>query len=187
MAKQAPQLKPAVFLDRDGVLNKDFGYVYRPEDLVILPGVAESLNKLKAKGFLLIVITNQSGVARGTFDLGAVSHFNSLLEKEIKSLGGPTIDGFYVCPHHPDGTVEVYKKNCDCRKPEPGLILQAAKDHCIDLNKSWMIGDKDSDALCAKNAGVCGILVESGKYSHVVKDTLTASNIKDAIRHIVAN
>ena len=184
MAKQALQLKPAVFLDRDGVLNRDVGYVYRPEDLVILPGVVESLNKLKAKGFLLIVVTNQSGVARGKFDLDAVSHFNSLLEKEITRLGGPAIDGFYVCPHHPDGTVEAYKKNCSCRKPEPGLILEAAKKHSIDLKKSWMIGDKDSDVLCAKNAGVRGILAQSDKYQQTVKDTLTASNILDALRHI---
>ena len=185
MAKQAPQLKPAVFLDRDGVLNRDVGYVYRPEDLVVLPGVVESLTKLKAKGFLLIVITNQSGVARGKFDLSAVNHFNSLLEKEITGLGGPAIDGFYVCPHHPDGTVEAYKKNCDCRKPEPGLILQAAKDHGIDLKKSWMIGDKDSDVLCAKNAGVQGILAQSEKYQQTIKDTHTALDIKDALRLII--
>jgi D-glycero-D-manno-heptose 1,7-bisphosphate phosphatase len=185
MVKQAPQLKPAVFLDRDGVLNKDVGYVYRPEDLLVLPGVAESLTKIKAQGFLLIVITNQSGVARGKFDLDAVSHFNSLLTNEICRLGGPALDGFYICPHHPDGIVEAYKRSCDCRKPEPGLILQAAKEHGIDLKKSWMIGDKDSDVICAANAGVRGILTRSEKYQHNVKDTLNASDINDALRHII--
>ena len=185
MVKQVPQLKPAVFLDRDGVLNKDIGYVFRPADLIVLGGVVESLSKLKAMGFLLIVVTNQSGVARGKFDLGAVSLFNSHLEKEITRQGGPLIDGFYVCPHHPDGTVEAYKKHCDCRKPAPGLVLQAAEDHGIDLKKSWMIGDKDSDVLCAKNSGVKGILVQSKKYPQNFIEALVALDLKDALKHII--
>ncbi len=185
MVKLAPQLKPAIFLDRDGVLNKDVGYVYRLEDLVVLGGVVESLTKLKVKGFLLIVVTNQSGVARGKFDLSAVSLFNSQLEKEIARQGGPVIDGFYVCPHHPEGIVEAFKKRCDCRKPSPGLILQAAKEHSIDLKKSWMIGDKDSDVQCAKNAGVRAILAQSEKYPQTIKSVDVALDLKDALKYIV--
>jgi D-glycero-D-manno-heptose 1,7-bisphosphate phosphatase len=177
-------LKPAIFLDRDGVLNEDVGYVYRPEDLTILDGVVESLTTLKAKGFLLIVVTNQSGVARGKFDLKAVNAFNTHLEKSIIDQGGPQIDRFFVCPHHPDGVVKEYAKNCDCRKPAPGLILEAAKVFGIDLKKSWMVGDKDSDVLCAKNAGVHAILAQSDKYPQSTKGVSLASDLKDALKYI---
>jgi D-glycero-D-manno-heptose 1,7-bisphosphate phosphatase len=177
-------LKPAVFLDRDGVLNKDIGYVYRPEDLTILDGVVESLIILKAKGFLLIVITNQSGVARGKFDLPAVNVFNTHLEKAIIIQGGPKIDRFFVCPHHPDGVVKEYAKNCGCRKPAPGLILEAAKVFGIDLKRSWMVGDKDSDVLCAKNAGVHAILAQSDKYQQTTESVSVASDLKDALKFI---
>jgi len=183
MAKQAPQPRPAVFLDRDGVLNKDTGYVCRLEDMDILDGVVESLALLKAKGFLLIVVTNQSGVARGKFGLNEVNRFNSMLENEISKQGGPTIDGFFVCPHHPNGSIKEYTTTCSCRKPEPGLIFEAAKIHNIDLTKSWIIGDKDSDILCGKNAGVRGILVQSDKYQQNLRCVDTAINLKDALRY----
>lgn len=171
----------AIFLDRDGVLNLDSGYVFRTADLKVLPGVPEALQELKTRNFLLIVITNQSSVARGLCSERDVDTFNSALAAEIEKMGGPAIDAFYVCPHHPKGSVTQYAIHCHCRKPAPGLIERAVRDFGIDAARSWMIGDKDSDAACGRNAGVRPILVDSGKYA--LSDDLTprVASLSDAL------
>lgn len=183
MEKQIPQLK-AVFLDRDGVLNLDKGYVFKTTDLEILPDVVPCLIELKKRGFLLIVITNQSGIARGMYDLNDVDLFHQHLTSEIAKAGGPTLDDFYTCPHHPSGTISPFNTDCDCRKPKPGLLLRAASDLGLDLQASWMIGDKDSDAECAAAAGVKAILVDSDKYRRTNKTAIQVKHLRDVLSYI---
>jgi len=150
---------PAVFLDRDGVLNADGGYLYRLEDLHLLSGVPAALTELKKRGFLLVVVSNQSGVARGYFTTADVDAFNQELARVVAAAGGPALDAFYYCPHLPNGSVAAYSHACDCRKPAPGLILAAAAQLPIDLTCSYMIGDKPSDVACALAAGVKAIQI----------------------------
>lgn len=145
---------PAVFLDRDGTLNEEMGYINDLSRLKILPGVAGALKLLKEYGFKLIVISNQSGPARGYFPKELVFEANELLQKRLKKKG-VFIDDFFICFHHPD-------ENCTCRKPKPGLILEALKKHSIDLKRSYLIGDKIIDIETAQNIGIKGILVLTG-------------------------
>lgn len=145
-------MTPAIFLDRDGTLMRDVDYCCRVKDVDLLPGVRDSLGKLKAAGYKLIVITNQSGIGR--------EYFSELqykaVEAELNRQLGGLIDATYFCPHSPND-------NCKCRKPAPGMILQAARDHDVDLARSFFIGDKLSDVECGRNAGVKSILVGRGE------------------------
>ena len=154
---------PAIFLDRDGVINVDTGYVYLVDDFKFIDGVIDALLKLKQKGYLLVVVTNQSGIARGMF---TEEQFMSLTEWMDWSLAdrGVDLDGIYFCPHHPSEGSDQYRKSCTCRKPGPDMILDAVKHLDIDLARSYMVGDKPSDMKAAINAGVAHkILVETGK------------------------
>ncbi|WP_038056157.1 D-glycero-alpha-D-manno-heptose-1,7-bisphosphate 7-phosphatase [Thermodesulfobacterium hydrogeniphilum] len=145
---------PAVFLDRDGTINEEVGYLNDPSRLKLLPGVAEALKILKNAGFKLIVITNQSGPARGYFPKELVFEINELIQKRL-SKKGVILDDFFICFHHPD-------ERCNCRKPKPGLILQALEKYPIDLKKSYLIGDKIIDIETAKSLGIKNILVLTG-------------------------
>jgi D-glycero-D-manno-heptose 1,7-bisphosphate phosphatase len=171
---------PAVFLDRDGVLNEDLGYVAKPEDLRLLPGVAQGLKELKQLGYKLIVITNQSGVARGYFTESDVENFHKHMNRELLKAGSVAIDGFYVCPHHSQGTIPQYTMACQCRKPGPVLVEQAVKDFEIDVGTSFFIGDKKSDIECGKQAGVKTILV-LGKYEQNAGADYTVRNFDEAV------
>jgi histidinol-phosphate phosphatase family protein len=143
---------PAVFLDRDGTLMRDVEYCGDPTRVEVFERVAENLQRLKQRGFKLIIITNQSGIGRGYFDEAAYR----LVEKELdRQLGPGLIDATYFCPHKPDS-------GCTCRKPEAGMIFAAQRDHNLDLSRSFLIGDKPLDAECGRNAGVRTILVETG-------------------------
>jgi D-glycero-D-manno-heptose 1,7-bisphosphate phosphatase len=148
--------RPAAFLDRDGVLNRDVGYVWRTQDFEWLPGARGAIKNLNDAGFLVIVVTNQAGIARGLYsedDVGRLHRWiNSELERE-----GAHIDAFYYCPHHPVDGVGTYRMTCECRKPAAGLLLQAMKDWPIDAGKSFMIGDKEVDLQAAHAAGIKGI------------------------------
>lgn len=153
--------KKAVFLDRDGVINVDFGYVYKSIDFVFLPGVIEGLKTFQNNGFELIVITNQSGMARGYY---SQEDYNNLTKyyQDILIIQGVRISGIYCCPHHPRGSVEPLAISCDCRKPSPGMLLKAASDLDLDLGRSFMIGDKITDMLAAKSAGLrYGVLLSN--------------------------
>lgn len=151
--------RPAVFLDRDGVLNADVGYAFRIEDLTVLPGVPEALRALAAKGFMLVVVSNQSGIARGMYDEAAMQAFNAELQARIVQAGGPAFDDVLWCPHHPEGKVAAWKQACDCRKPGIGMITEATRRHGIDLARSWLIGDKFDDVECAVRAGIRAVQV----------------------------
>jgi D-glycero-D-manno-heptose 1,7-bisphosphate phosphatase len=163
--------RPAAFLDRDGVLIKDHGYVYKTEDLEILPGVLEGLRFLRQHSYLLIVVSNQSGVARGLFTAKQVDEFHRELQLQLNDSLGFGLDGIYYCPHHPQGSIESLAIECDCRKPGIGLVENATRDFAIDWNRSILIGDKDSDITCAHRASLVGIQVMNGQYeAHCAPD-----------------
>lgn len=144
--------KRAVFLDRDGVINIDHGYVCDPERLELLPGIREGLSRLKRAGYLLIVVTNQSGIARGFFD---EQRFWCFMDAVQDALGpSAALDAIFFCPHHPEAGSAEYGMRCDCRKPEPGMLISAIAKFGIDPLASVMIGDKPSDAIAARRAGV---------------------------------
>ncbi|MBC7659603.1 MAG: HAD family hydrolase [Chitinophagaceae bacterium] len=158
------RLRPAAFLDRDGVLIKDTGYAFQVDDLHVLPGVADTLKELQKRGFLLIVISNQAGVARGYFSEDDVKIFHQELSKQIEASSGAKIDAFYYCPHHPQGTVKSYAIECDCRKPGTALLKEAARAFHIDWEKSFFVGDRSSDIECAINARIRGFQIFSDQY-----------------------
>lgn len=147
-------MNKCVFLDRDGTINIDKGYLYLPEDFEFLLNVPVALKMIKNKGFMLIVISNQSGIARGKYTICDVEKLHNEINRQLLLLCDITIDAFYICPHHILGTVPQYSKKCNCRKPKPELIYKAAADYSIDLKASYMIGDKESDILAGNNAGV---------------------------------
>ncbi len=155
--------KVAVFLDRDGVINQDTGYVSCVDDFHFIDGVIEALQLLKKKGYALVLVTNQSGIARGMF---TEDDFMNLTEWMDWSLADRDVDldGIYFCPHHPTAGEGAYTQVCDCRKPAPGMLFDAAKSLEIDLSASYLVGDKTSDLKAAQAAGVPHkILVKTGK------------------------
>lgn len=151
----------AIFLDRDGTLIEEVGYLNHLDRLHLLPGAAGAVRRINRNGYLALLVTNQSGVARRIFDIALV---RSAHERLLEELGrdGASLDGIYFCPHHPDALDPEYKTECDCRKPGPGMIIRAAEEHGIDLSRSWMIGDSSVDLEAARNAGVRSILVLTG-------------------------
>ncbi len=157
------QLVPAIFLDRDGTINVDHGYVHEIDNFQFIDGVIEAMQQLKKMGFALVLVTNQSGIARGMF---SEDQFMQLTEWMDWSLADRDVDldGIYFCPHHPDASEEAYRQQCDCRKPQPGMLLAAQQELHIDMSASYMVGDKLEDMLAAKSAGVGKkVLVRSGK------------------------
>lgn len=151
----------AVFLDKDGTLIQDVPYNVEPRLMRLMPGVARSLRILHAAGYRLIVISNQSGVARGYFPEGALVAVEARLRALLAQAGVP-LAGFYYCPHHPEGSVPEYAIDCFCRKPEPGLLLRAARAHHIDLRQSWFIGDILNDIEAGHRAGCRTMLLDVG-------------------------
>lgn len=150
-------MTPVVFLDRDGVVNADIGYLWRREDCVWIPGAPAAIRLFNERGWPVVVITNQSGVARGYYREEDVQALHGWMNNELHQLGA-RIDAFYFCPHHPKGAIAAYTRECDCRKPRPGLILQAMDDWRADPGTSFLIGDKDSDMTAAEAAGIRGYL-----------------------------
>ena len=144
----------AVFLDRDGVINVDHGYVSTWEQFEFLPGVPEALRELQDAGYLLVVVSNQSGIGRGYYSEADVESLNQAIAQHLDRTVGVTISGFYHCPHHPTEAEGEFRRQCDCRKPAPGMIRQAVLDHGIDVQASLLVGDKDSDIEAGRAAGV---------------------------------
>ena len=144
----------AVFLDRDGVINVDHGYVSTWERFEFLPGVPDALRALQDAGYLLIVVSNQSGIGRGYYCEDDVESLNQVIAQHLGSTVGVTLSGFYHGPHHPTEAEGEFRRQCDCRKPAPGMIRQAVLDHGIDLKTSLLVGDKDSDIEAGRAAGV---------------------------------
>ena len=162
--------KPGVFLDRDGVINQmvydsEFGLVdspANPKQFCVLPGVPEAIAKLNQLGFLVVVITNQPGIAKGRFSDKLLCEMNNKMKYEIGQSDG-VLDGIYCCLHHPESVISELNLKCDCRKPKPGLLLKAARDLDIDLNHSFMVGDGITDVQAGQSAGVQTLFVSSRK------------------------
>lgn len=161
----------AVFCDRDGVINVDYGYVGKVEDFMLLRGVKEGLAAFRKSGYRLILTTNQSGIARGMY---TETDFMELTAHMQELLGpGAHFDAVYFCPHHPEATVPKYREDCDCRKPKPGMFLNAERDFNLDMSACLCIGDHASDLLAAKNAGV-GRLILVGDHLKEEREKLSA-------------
>lgn len=147
---------PAIFLDRDGVLTKEYGHRIRLDEVKLFPFVKESVKRIHQKNYLAIVVTNQSSVARGLFSEEDLVQLHEKIKKETG------VDAIYYCPHHKDGSIPKYTFSCDCRKPQIGMIEKACKDFDINLGKSWVVGDRATDILLGKNVGIHTCLVETG-------------------------
>ncbi len=162
-------VEPAVFIDRDNTLIANDGDLGDPEQVRLLDGAGEALRLLRDAGLRLVVITNQGGVARGRFTEANVHAVHRRIE-ELLETEGSSVDGFYFCPFHPEGTVPEYRREHPWRKPQPGMLLQAARDLQLDLQRSWMIGDQDRDVVAGHAAGCRTILIR-----HEGRDTAAAA------------
>ena len=171
--------RPVVFLDRDGTLLEEAGYLDRLERLVFFPYSVDAVRVLNRAGLAVVIVTNQAGVARGIFqeEFVADAHRHSLSRLEA---GGARVDGFYYCPHHPDASVEKYRIACDCRKPRPGMLRRAASDLNLDLSRSFVVGDRWHDLQAGRAVGARGILVRTG-YGRTEETSPPRDAVHDAI------
>ncbi len=175
----------AIFLDRDGTINKYKGFLTKEEDFELIDGVTDAIKLINQSGYLAIVVTNQPVIARGEVTISELDNIHNKMETLLGNEGA-YIDAIYYCPHHPDkgfdGEILELKIECDCRKPKSGMLLKASKDLNIDLSKSWMIGDSENDILAGKNAGCKTVLLSSKQESY--NEDLKKSNLKEAIEAI---
>lgn len=168
--------RPAVFLDRDGTLMHDAGFVGDPRDVVLLPTVVDGLRALAGAGFARIVVSNQSGVARGYFGEDAVARVHAELQAQLRAQG-VDVDGFYVCPHYDEG--------CTCRKPAPGMIERALREHGLALERSAVVGDRDADIGLARCVGVPGVLMPTTYAYAGPEPDYRAASFADAARWVI--
>lgn len=187
-----PKLSAAIFVDRDGTLNEDIGYVSTADELVLYPWAAEAVRLINKSGFLTIVITNQSGIARGMYTEQTLEAIHSSMIEQLARKGA-RIDGVYYCPHHPEIGAGRYHTACECRKPQTGMLDRAARDHHIDLTRSFVIGDKASDIKLAENAGARAALVLTGYGQQTLAHPdrwpcapeIVAENLLEAVKRIL--
>ncbi|MGQ9674715.1 MAG: D-glycero-alpha-D-manno-heptose-1,7-bisphosphate 7-phosphatase [Chloroflexota bacterium] len=182
-------MQRAIFLDRDGTLIEDQKYEFRPSQIRFMDGVTDGLKALRQAGYKLVIITNQSGVARGLFGEEQVREMHARLADALADQGVP-IDAFYYCPHHVDGIVPEYAVDCECRKPKPGMILEAADDLELDLAASWVIGDICADVEAGCRAGCRTVLVD-GNGTELSQNrcnpTYVARNFAQAARLVLSH
>ena len=189
MPSHAVPLRRAVFMDRDGCLTEEVGYVNHPSRIRLLPRTAEAVRRLNRAGVVAVMVTNQSGVARGYFSEETLHAANERLRRELDA-GGARLDGLYVCMHHPHEGQPPYRADCNCRKPRPGLLTRAAAELGLDLRASVMVGDKLSDVAAGQSVGAAGVLVLTGygrgewefrPPGHEVKPDHVADDLLDAV------
>ena len=177
-------MQKAVFLDRDGTINKYVGFLRDIDDFELLPGVAEAVKLINASGYLAIVVTNQPVIARGEVTVPQLQEIHNKMET-LLGAEGAYLDAIYYCPHHPhkgyEGEVPELKIDCDCRKPKPGMLLKAAEDFNIDLSQSWMIGDGENDIKAGKAAGCRTALIGTENY----EQDLIAKSLLYAVEQII--
>jgi D-glycero-D-manno-heptose 1,7-bisphosphate phosphatase len=187
--------KPAVFLDRDGTINEQMGYINHVTRFHMLPRAVQAIRLLNENDIPVVVVSNQSGLARGYFPKKVLDAVHGKMNKAL-SDGGAHVDGIYYCPHHPEAKEAEYRKACDCRKPKTGLFEQAASDLELDLARSYVVGDRFSDLKAARNCGATGILVLTGygrgdlEYvgpALAIKPDHVAEDIYDAVEWILAD
>lgn len=179
MDSQDKEKRPAVFLDRDGVLTREKGYVCSVEEMEIFPYVKDCIKQIHQKGYLAIVITNQSGVARGYFTEDTLLGMNQYLKEKTG------VDAVYYCPHYEQGVVGRYAIKCECRKPQAGMIMRACQDFAIDLSRSYMVGDRTGDILCGQSVGIRTVLVESGYGRKSLDKDVTADDYMVDLRDFI--
>jgi len=185
--------RPAVFMDRDGTISEEVGYVNHPSRFRLFSYSAEAIKLLNENGWLAIVVTNQAGVARGYFAENVIVQVHEQLRRDLENASA-NLDAIYYCAHHPSVGEPPYLLDCDCRKPRTGLITRAAADFDIDLAKSWMVGDRYGDVELARNAGLHSALVLSGygrgeweyqRGSWKLEPEVVAENLLEAVRAII--
>lgn len=164
-------MKPTVFFDRDGVLNVDKDYLYKISEFEWQEGAIDAICYLRNLGYQIIVFTNQSGVARGYYSEKCVNILHEFMQSELKKYG-VSIDKFYYCPHLPDAEVEAYRKICNCRKPNAGMLEQALQDFSVDKDKSFVVGDKQRDLDAGVKIGLVGYLYQSGDLKNFVQNII---------------
>jgi D-glycero-D-manno-heptose 1,7-bisphosphate phosphatase len=176
--------RPALFLDRDGVINVDHGYVCKPEYFEFIDGIFELVSAANAAGYLVIVITNQAGIGRGHYSEQEFHRLTDWMKAQF-ALRGARIDAVYFCPFHPEHGVGEYRRESDCRKPGPGMVLQAQKEHDVDLGRSILVGDKPSDMQAGRTAGV-GSLLYLGE-TNVAEGAIPITRLDQALRCFAAH
>jgi D,D-heptose 1,7-bisphosphate phosphatase len=159
--------RPAVFLDRDGTLNHDIGYLHRITDFRWLPGAVNAIRRLNDSGYYVFVVTNQSGVAYGIYDETAIHDLHRWMSEELRAAGAH-IDDIRYCPHHPQASIAAYRATCSCRKPAAGMLLDLMSVWPVIREASIMIGDKESDAAAGRAAGIASAIVPAGSLEHFV-------------------
>jgi D-glycero-D-manno-heptose 1,7-bisphosphate phosphatase len=164
---------PMALLDRDGVINRDVGYPHRPDQIVWIDGIFDALARLREQGYRVVVVTNQSGIARGMFTCSDVERLHTWMAEEIVARGG-RIDAFFYCPYHPDAPLDAWRQDHEDRKPKPGMVLKALKSFPTQIASSFMIGDKPSDMAAASAADIRGFLFAGGRIDRFV-DSILAS------------
>jgi D-glycero-D-manno-heptose 1,7-bisphosphate phosphatase len=186
-------MKRAIFIDRDGTISEEVGYINHPSRFRVFPYSANAIKLLNEAGWLAVLVTNQAGVARGYFSEDMIQTVHHQLEHDLQQ-GDARLDAIYYCAHHPSVGEPPYRFDCDCRKPKPGLIRRAAQELDIDLTQSWMIGDRYSDVELARNAGLSAAFVLSGygrgEWEHQregwqSKPDLVSENLLEAVRVII--
>jgi D-glycero-D-manno-heptose 1,7-bisphosphate phosphatase len=190
MYTESVRMNKAVFLDKDGTLVKDVPYNVDETLIEYEEDVIDSLVQFREHGFLLIMISNQSGVARGYFAEDALQKVSVKIQADL-GMRGVSFEAFYFCPHHPEGSIEKYSCECQCRKPRPGMILKAAEDFKVDLSKSWMVGDILNDVEAGNRAGCGTILINNGNETEWLKGefrepSFEVANMKEAAEIILS-
>lgn len=188
---RAPGGRPAVFLDRDGTINIEKDYLWRIEDFEFIPGAPEAIRSLNEAGFAVVVVSNQSGVARGYFGIPEVERLHAHMIRELQRQGA-RIDGVYFCPHHPEQGAGAFRVDCQCRKGRPGMLLQAAHELGLDLAASYMVGDKWADVEAGRSAGCRSLLVRTGHgeaqlRSRAPGDVPVFDSLPEAVDHILGD
>lgn len=182
--KNLKRKQKAIFLDRDGTINKYVGFLRDIDEFELLPGVAEAIGKINRSGYLAIVVTNQPVIARGEVGWEELQEIHNKMET-LLGLEGVYLDGIYFCPHHPhkgyEGEIPKLKFDCDCRKPKPGMLLKAAEDFNIDLSQSWMIGDGENDIKAGEVAGCKTALIGEGNFNQ----SITGNSLLEIVEHIL--
>jgi len=183
-------LRPAIFLDRDGVIIDDVHHLSTPTQVQMIPGAAEAIAALNRAGWPVVVVTNQSGVARGLFTVDVLHAVHRRIAEQLVEKGA-RVDAYFFCPHYPTADVAEYRQECSCRKPKPGMLVQAARELSLDLSHSWTIGDRDTDLQAGAAAGTRTILVRTGYGASLditsldrkaLKLELVAKDLADAVR-----
>jgi len=176
--------RAAVFVDRDGTLIEESGYLNALSRLIFYPFTVDAVRQLNLGGFAVVVITNQAGIARGIVPEAFVGAAHRHIEERMRA-GGAHIDAFYYCPHHPDGTVAALRTTCECRKPQPGLLLRAARELDLDLTRSFMVGDRLHDLEAGRTAGTRTVMVRTG-YGAAEERTENPAMRPDAVADNIA-